>query len=132
MKIKSTEMNVTPNTNAMPIMGNKTPAEFIAEFVKYSKEHNDCLADQNYSKRSRLNKKLMGMLQSIDAFESPEEVISGIIESGDDYAVMWISNYAWKNGHCVEVIKAKLTEIKDRKAGPDSITAWALIAENTL
>ncbi len=132
MKTKSTEMNLTTQTGAQYIMGKKTPAEFIAEFVKYSKEHNDCLEDQNYSKRSRLNKKLMGMLQSIDAFENPEEVISGIIASGDDYAVMWISNYAWKNGHCVEIIKAKLTEIKDRKAGPDSITAWALIAENTL
>ncbi len=107
-------------------------ANFVAEFVKCAKEHNDCLAVQNYSKRSRLNKKLMGMLATIDGFANPEEVINGIIASGDDYAVMWISNYAWKNGHCVEVIRAKLTEIKNRKAGPDSITAWALIAENTL
>lgn len=107
-------------------------ASFVVEFVKCAKEHNDCLAVQNYSKRSRLNKKLMGMLATIDGFEEPEEVISEIIASDDDYAVMWISNYAWKNGHCVEVIKAKLSEIKERKAGPDSITAWALIAENTL
>lgn len=107
-------------------------ADFIVQFVKCAKEHNDCLDTQNYSKRSRLNKKLMNMLAAIDGFENPEEVISGIIASGDDYAVMWISNYAWKNGYLVELVKAKLTEIKDRKSGPDSITAWALIAENTL
>ena len=105
---------------------------FVSEFVRLSREHNECLATQNYSKRSRLNKKLMGMLAQIDGFENPEEVISGIIESCDDYAVMWISNYAWKNGHCVELVKTKLTEIKDRRNGPDSVTAWALIAENTM
>lgn len=109
----------------------KIQADFVSKFVQYAIEHNDCLAVQNYSKRSRLNKKLMSMLTQIEGFENPEEVINEIISSGDDYAVMWISNYAWKNGHCVELIKAKLTEIKDRKDSPDSITAWALIAENT-
>lgn len=106
--------------------------EFISEFVRLSREHNDCLETQNYSRRSRLNKKLMGMLSKIDNFENAEEVIRGIIESGDDYAVMWISNYAWKNGHCVEIIREKLTEIKNRRNGPNSVTAWALIAENTM
>lgn len=106
--------------------------EFISEFVRLSREHNDCLETQNYSRRSRLNKKLMGMLSKIDNFENAEEVIRGVIESGDDYAVMWISNYAWKNGHCVEIIREKLTEIKNRRNGPNSVTAWALIAENTM
>ena len=111
---------------------NCSNGEFVSEFVKLSREHNNCLETQNYSKRSRLNKKLMGMLAQIDNFENPEEVIKGIIESGDDYAVMWISNYAWKNGHCVGIVKSKLTEIKDRRNGPNSVTAWALIAENTM
>ena len=110
----------------------KTPAEFIAEFVKLSKAHNDCLETQNYSKRSRINKKLMAMLENIDSFEDPEEIIYGIISSGNDYALMWISNYAWKNDYLVDLVKVKLTEIKNRKSGPDSITAWALIEENTL
>ena len=126
--MKNTSKIPNPNPAGKQI----SHAEFVIKFVQCAKEHNDCLADQNYSKRSRLNKKLMGMLATIDGFENPEEVITGIIESGDDYAVMWISNYAWKNGHCVELVKAKLTAIKDRKSGPDSITAWALIAENTL
>lgn len=107
-------------------------SEFISEFVKLSHEHNDCLETQNYSKRSRLNKKLMGMLAQIDNFETPEEIIRGIVDSGDDYAVMWISNYAWKNGHCVDIIKSKLAEIQNRRNGPNSVTAWALIAENTM
>ena len=107
-------------------------SEFVSEFVRLAREHNDCLETQNYSKRSRLNKKLMDMLARIDGFENPEEVISGIVGSGNDYAVMWISNYAWKNGHCVEIIKTKLTEIKDRRNGPDSVTAWALLVENTV
>lgn len=100
---------------------------FVSEFVRLSREHNDCLAIQDYSKRSRINKKLMNMLAQIDAFENPGEIVSDIIASGDDYAVMWISNYAWKTGQCVEVVKAKLSEIKDRKNGPDSVTAWALL-----
>ncbi len=128
--MKKTSNNEPPDHNSAEKQ--ITHADFVVEFVKCAKEHNDCLAVQNYSKRSRLNKKLMGMLATIDGFDNPAEVITGIIASGDDYAVMWISNYAWKNGHCVEVIRAKLTEIKNRKSGPDSITAWALIAENTL
>ena len=124
--------NTSKIPNSDPAGKQINHADFIVKFVQCAKEHNDCLATQNYSKRSRLNKKLMGMLATIDGFDNPEEVITGIIASGDDYAVMWISNYAWKNGHCVELVKTKLTEIKDRKSGPDSITAWALIAENTL
>ena len=104
--------------------------KFVTEFVRLAIEHNNCLATQNYSKRSRINKTLMKMLSTIHEYEKPEEIISAIIDSGDDYATMWISNYAMKNNLCVEVIKQKLQAIKDRKKGPDSITAWALLTEN--
>lgn len=103
---------------------------FVAEFVRLAIQHNDCLATHEYSKRSRINKKLLNMCASIATFENPESVVSAIIDSGNDYATMWISNYAMKNGLCVEVVKQKLQEIKERKKGPDSITAWALLTEN--
>ena len=103
---------------------------FVAEFVKLAIQHNACLATQDYSKRSRINKKLLNMCAAISAFENPESVVSAIIDSGDDYATMWISNYAMKNNLCVEVVKHKLQEIKDRKKGPDSVTAWVLLTEN--
>lgn len=105
---------------------------FVKDFVELADMHNSCLATKDYSKRSRCNKKLLGMLKTIDDFSNPEDVISKIIASGNDYAVMWIANYAWKNGHCVDLIKEKLNEIKTQKRGPDAITAWALMVENTL
>lgn len=103
---------------------------FVVEFVRLANQHNSCLATHEYSKRSRINKKLLNMCASISSFENPASVVSEIIDSGDDYATMWISNYAMKNNLCVEVVKHKLQEIKDRKKGPDSVTAWALLTEN--
>ena len=100
---------------------------FVMDFVKFANEHNACLATQDYSKRSRLNKKLLKMLSAIHEFEEPEAVISEIIDAGNDYATMWIANYAMNNNFCVELVKQKLQTIKDRKNGPDSITAWALL-----
>ena len=44
---------------------------FIAEFVRLAIQHNDCLATQDYSKRSRINKKLLNMLSTIQEFENP-------------------------------------------------------------
>lgn len=103
---------------------------FVAEFVKLAIQHNACLATHDYSKRSRINKKLLNMCASISTFGNPESVVSAIIDCDDDYATMWISNYAMKNNLCVEVVKQKLQEIKNRKNGPDSVTAWALLTEN--
>ena len=104
---------------------------FIAEFVRLAIQHNDCLATHDYSKRSRINKKLLNMLSTIQKFENPASVISEIIDYGNDYATLWISNYAMKNNLCVEVVRQKLQEIKDSKKGPDAITAWALLTENS-
>ena len=107
-------------------------AEFTNQFVKLATEHNRCLETQEYSKRSRINKKLMSMLKCINSFSNPAEVVTQIMDAGDDYATMWISNYALKNGLCVEVVRMKLQAIKDAKRGADSVTAWALMAENNL
>lgn len=104
--------------------------KFVSEFVRLAIEHNNCLATKEYSKRSRINKKLMNMLSAISNFERPEMVISEIIDAGNDYATMWISNYAMKNNLCADVVKQKLRTIKDRKNGADSVTAWALLTEN--
>lgn len=104
---------------------------FIAEFVRLAIQHNDCLATHDYSKRSRINKKLLNMLSTIQEFENPASVISEIIDYGNDYATLWVSNYAMKNNLCVEVVRQKLQEIKDNQKGPDAITAWALLTENS-
>ena len=78
-------------------MGNKTVVQFVELFVKLADEHNACLATKNYNKRSRIAKKLMGMLAYIDTATNVKEIVSGILNSGSKYAVMWISNYAFKN-----------------------------------
>lgn len=106
-------------------MGNKTVVQFVELFVKLADEHNACLATKNYNKRSKIAKKLMGMLAYIDTATNAKEIVSGIFNSGSKYAVMWISKYAFKNEICVEEVKAGLRRIQNEKHSVDSITAWA-------
>ena len=106
--------------------------KFVSDFIKLAKEHNRCLETKEYSKRSRINKKLMSMLNVINSLQNPEKIISEIIDCGDEYAILWIANYAFKNKMCVDIVRQKLKEIMDRKSGADSVTAWALMRENNV
>lgn len=103
-------------------------AQFVDLFVKYAEEHNACLIKKDYSKRSRLNKKLMNMLAQIDTASDGAEIVSMIISSGSKYATLWIANFAFKNKVCSEAVMKELLKIRKEKS-VDSITAWALMKE---
>ena len=104
-------------------------AHFVENFVRYADDHNACLETKNYSKRSRLNKKLMSMLAEIDTSSNASDIVSRIINSGNRYAIMWIANFAFKNKVCSEMVNDELIKIKNENRSVDSITAWALMNE---
>lgn len=106
-------------------MSNKTVIQFVELFVKLAEEHKACLAAKNYNKRSKIAKKLMGMLAYIDTATNAKEILSGILNSGSKYAVMWISNYAFKNESCLEEVKAGLQKKLNEKHSLEAMSTWA-------
>lgn len=85
--------------------------QMVNMFVSLSEDYYELLLIKNYSKRSRIRKKLMGLLNLIETIPEGEIVVSEILKTDNNSAILWIANYALKNNICVDIVKQKLNSI---------------------
>ena len=110
----------------------KTIDSFIIEFIRSAEEHYICLEDKNYSKRSRINKKLIRMLEKLESIENETLVIKKILDSKSYSAILWVANYGLQRKICVEEIVILLEEIKNSSKPSFSISAFTILNNNSL
>lgn len=99
---------------------------FVKTFIEYAEKHNSCLKEQDYSKRYRLNKALLTMLEELKQYDDAESIIKQILEAQSECATLWISNFAIFNNIYKDVVEAKLHEIATKKPS-GNVMAWVLL-----
>ena len=105
---------------------------FCEQFIALAEEHYQLLKKKNYSKRTRVNKKLLEMLSSISIyFVDIDEFIRKIITTKNESAILWISNYALYNELCRQEIIKELEYIYNNSNDSiHSASAYTILLNN--
>ena len=85
--------------------------QIVVTFVSLSEDYYELLLIKNYSKRRRVRKKLLELLNLIETISENEIVVNQIIETNSDSAILWIAGYALKNDICSDIVEQKLNAI---------------------
>ena len=83
----------------------------VGMFVSLAEDYYELLLVKNYSKRGRVRKKLLELLNLIESIPESETVVSKILKTDNNSAILWIAGYALNNNICADIVEQKLNSI---------------------